>query len=189
MDGNLEDLACGAVRYASGLPGVAYCDARAETRSGTQVLVENDRVDHVRDVSDSGLGVRILDGGRVWRFVSVSSPESADEVKSAIDRAGLGARRGEGPHAGGAAPAATAPCAGIALRDVRPRTARITRRVAKSPDPDSIMSLGLECGKAISDMPHITNSVAAPQFKAVSKYLQAARAPTYLRSIRTPRSR
>lgn len=174
MDGNLEDLACGAVRYASGLPGVAYCDVRAETRSGTQVLVENGRVDHVRDVSDSGLGIRILDGGRVWRFVSVSSPESSDEVKSAIDRAGLGARRGEGPRAGEAAPAATAPCTGIALRDIRPRTARITRRVAKSPDPDSIMSLGLECSRAISGMPHITNSVAAPQFEAVSKYFTSS---------------
>ena len=92
MDGHLEDLACGAVRYAAGLPGVTYCDARAETRNGTQVLVENGRVDHVRDVSDSGLGIRILDGGRVWRFVSVSSPESADAVRGAIDCAGLGAR-------------------------------------------------------------------------------------------------
>ncbi|MCE2497969.1 MAG: TldD/PmbA family protein [Nitrosopumilaceae archaeon] len=176
MEGHLEDLACGAVRYASSLPGVAYCDARAETRSGTQVLVENGRIDHVRDVSDSGLGVRILDGGRVWRFVSVSSPESADEVKSAIDCAGLGARSGEGeePHAGKEASAATTSCASIVLRDISPRTARITRRVAKSPDPDSIMSLGLECSKAISGMPHITNSVTAPQFETVSKYFTSS---------------
>lgn len=175
MDGHLEDLACGAVRYASGLPGVTYCDARAETRIGTQVLVENGRIDHVRDVSDSGLGVRILDGGRVWRFVSVSSPESADEMKGAIDGAGPGARKGEeGPHAGMAAPATAAPHASIALRDVRPRTARIARRVAKNPDPDSIMSLGLECSKAISGMPHITNSVAAPQFEKVAKYFTSS---------------
>lgn len=175
MDGHLEDMACGAVRYASGLPGVAYCDARAETRSGTQVLVENGRIDHVRDVSDSGLGVRILDGGRVWRFVSVSSPESADEVKGAIDCAGLGAHKGEeGPHARKAAHTTTAPRASIALRDIRPRTARITHRAAKSPDPDSIMSLGLECGKAISGMPHITNSVTAPRFETVSKYFTSS---------------
>lgn len=173
MDGRLEDLACGAVRYASGLPGVAYCDARAETRTGTQVLVENGRIDHVRDVSDSGLGIRILDGGRVWRFVSVSSPESADEVRGAIDGAGPGARKveEEGPHAG---KTITAPRASIALRDIRPRTARITRRVAKNPDPDSIMSLGLECSKAISGMPHITNSVTAPQFEKVAKYFTSS---------------
>lgn len=174
MDGHLEDLACGAVRYAAGLPGVAYCDARAETRNGTQVLVENGRVDHVRDVSDSGLGIRILDDGRVWRFASVSSPESAGAVKEAIDRAGLGARTGEGPHAGEAASEAAAPRANIALRDIRPHTARITRRVARKPDHDSIMSLGLECSEAISGMPHITNSVAAPQFATVSKYFTSS---------------
>lgn len=174
MDGHLEDLACGAVRYAAGLPGVAYCDARAEARSGAQVLVENGRVDHVRDVSDAGLGIRILDGGRVWRFVSVSSPESADAVKDAIDCAGLGARAGEGPHAGKAASGAGAPRASITLRDIEPHAARITRRVARKPDHDSIMSLGLECSEAISGMPHITNSVAAPQFATVSKYFTSS---------------
>ena len=191
MDGHLIDMAYRAVRHAESMQDVTYCDARAEERDGTSIRVENGKVDHVKNTSHAGIGIRMLLATRgTWRFVSISSPESWSDVRRAIDgttaggqMTGTGVRAGrEGgmtaradAMAGTGTEGARRPVPGRAiLCSTRPLAARVTYPVAKPPDQDAIMQLGTECGRAISDSPRIANSVTAPRYDTVSKYFASS---------------
>ena len=84
MDSTLLDLADKAIQYAS-IQGIQYCDVRAETETIKSLLIENGEIEHVRDISDKGIGIRILKDG-AWGFYAITNPQTFEDVKEAINQ-------------------------------------------------------------------------------------------------------
>jgi len=57
MNSSLNELADKAIQYAAS-QGVEYCDARAEKQTAKSVLIEDGKIEHVRDTADQGIGFR-----------------------------------------------------------------------------------------------------------------------------------
>ena len=55
--------------------------------------LENGQVEHLRIKNKKGIGIRTIKGG-VWSFCSITSPESFDQIKRAIDDSVRDARCG-----------------------------------------------------------------------------------------------
>ncbi|MDH3677719.1 MAG: TldD/PmbA family protein [Nitrosopumilus sp.] len=82
MDSNLLEFADKAVQYATD-NDVQYCDARVDQQATKSILIENHQVEHVRDKSYKGIGIRILKDG-AWGFYSISNPQSLEKIKESI---------------------------------------------------------------------------------------------------------
>lgn len=158
MNPHLQDLAHKAVAHAASYSGVSYCDARAEEYEETDVRVENGEIDYVMEGADCGIGIRMLAGG-VWRFASVTNPESWSAVRTAMDDvsgAGLSTR----------APARDTNI----LYSIPPNSTHTWHPVKRRPGYDDVIRIGVECSDAMSDVDGVTTSVASPMYKESSKY-------------------
>jgi len=85
MDTRLQDLADRAVKYAE-QSGAQYCDVRAEQQERKSALIEKNSVEYVRINDDRGIGIRIIKDN-VWKFCSITNPETFKQIKNTIDNA------------------------------------------------------------------------------------------------------
>ena len=82
MDSNLQEIADQLIQYANN-EGVEYCDVRAEIQTGKSILIENGEIEHLKNQSEQGLGIRILENGS-WGFCSFDNPNSFEEIKESM---------------------------------------------------------------------------------------------------------
>ncbi|MGD8637562.1 MAG: TldD/PmbA family protein [Nitrosopumilaceae archaeon] len=152
-----QDLADKAISYAVSL-GADYCDARAEKQTRNSVLIENGEVEHVRKKSDNGIGLRILKNG-AWGFCSITNPKSFDKIKESIEKT---LKNTQYYSEKKNIPSRLAPI----------KINKITKEfpVIAKPDVDSLIRIGLECDKIISDSTKIRKSIVNPWFAENSKY-------------------
>jgi TldD protein len=152
-----QDLADKAISYAVSL-GADYCDARAEKQTRNSVLIENGEVEHVRKKSDNGIGLRILKNG-AWGFCSITNPKSFDKIKESIEKT---LKNTQYYSERKNIPSRLAPI----------KINKITKEfpVIAKPDVDSLIRIGLECDKIISDSTKIRKSIVNPWFAENSKY-------------------
>lgn len=152
-----QDLADKAISYAVSL-GADYCDARAEKQTRNSVLIENGEIEHVRKKSDNGIGLRILKNG-AWGFCSITNPKSFDKIKESIEKT---LKNTQYYSEKKNIPSRLAPI----------KINKITKEfpVIAKPDVDSLIRIGLECDKIISDSTKIRKSIVNPWFAENSKY-------------------
>lgn len=170
----LWDISCRALRHAESMPNITYCDSRAETHNIFTAHVENGKVDHIKNTTDSGIGIRMLDAiNGAWQFVSKSNPQSLSDVKNALKdvtgEKGSAASiiRHKKMHG---LPNDDKNRHKINMYDVKQHTAKVKYPVRKTPDQDSVIKIGMECSKIISNMPHITNSTISVKYHTASKH-------------------
>ncbi|MBA4451790.1 MAG: TldD/PmbA family protein [Nitrosopumilaceae archaeon] len=165
-----QDLADKAVTYAV-TQGADYCDVRAEKQSINSALIENGEIEHVRELSDNGIGVRVLKNG-AWSFFSITNPKSFDEIKDSIGKtiknAAHYAERKNTPS-----------------RLVPIKINKITKEfpVIKKPDLDALIKVGLECNNIISDQLRIRKSIVNPKFVKNSKYFASSEGSKILQNF------
>lgn len=166
----LSDIAHRALKHAETASNMTYRDARVETHNIITVQIENGKVDHIKNTTDSGIGIRILDTiNDVWQFTSISNPRSWNNVKNALDDIvknkdvsykihNLSNSNSKNQHNK------------INMYETKQHTAKIKYPVRKIPDQDSIIKIGIECSKNISSIRRITNSAISVQYHTVSKH-------------------
>jgi TldD protein len=165
-----QELADKAVTYAV-TQGADYCDVRAEKQSINSALIENGEIEHVRELSDNGIGVRVLKNG-AWSFFSITNPKSFDEIKDSIGKtiknAAHYAERKNTPS-----------------RLVPIKINKITKEfpVIKKPDLDALIKVGLECNNIISDQLRIRKSIVNPKFVKNSKYFASSEGSKILQNF------
>ena len=156
MDSSLQDLAEKAIRYASN-KGLQYCDARAEKGISKSLLIENGEIEHVKEISERGIGVRILKNG-IWGFYSCTNPKSFEEIKEGINQA-------------------------IKIISYSPNKNNQTKLfpvkinkikkdypVFKKPQLEDLIQVGLDCDKIIAEQTRIKKSIVNPWYKTHWKY-------------------
>ena len=84
MDDFLFEVSKKAIKYVQ--EKVEYCDIRAETQRRNSILIENGEIEHTRENSDKGIGIRVLNNG-AWGFTSISNPQNFEEIKIGLDKA------------------------------------------------------------------------------------------------------
>lgn len=152
-----QDLADKAISYAVS-QGADYCDARAEKHTRNSVLIENGDIEYAREKSDNGIGLRILKNG-AWGFFSITNPESFDKIKDAIEKTIKNTKYYSEKKK-------------IKSKLAPIKINKITKEfpVIIKPDLDSLIRIGLECDKIISESEKIRKSIVNPWFTENSKY-------------------
>jgi TldD protein len=152
-----QDLADKAISYAVSL-GADYCDARAEKQTRNSVLIENGEIEHVRKKSDNGIGIRILKNG-AWGFFSITNPKSLDKIRESIEKT---IKNTQYYSEKKKIPSRLSPI----------KINKITKEfpVIAKPDMDSLIRIGFECDKIISESKKIRKSIVNPWFAENSKY-------------------
>ena len=156
-----QDIADKAVSYAVS-NGVDYCDVRAEKQIRNSVLIENGQIEHVREKTDNGIGIRILQNG-AWGFFSVTNPKSFDEIKESIDKTIKNAQYYSERK-------------NIASKLTPIKINKITKEfpIKEKPDLDRLIRIGLECDAIISEKSKIRKSLINPWFTENSKYFTSS---------------
>ena len=154
MDLSLQDLADKAVTHAS-KSGAQYCDARAEQQETRSALIDNGKIEHVRNNRDAGIGIRLLKGG-VWGFSSITNPDSFEQVKDAVDRSLRNSAYGKKNK--------------DILHPNPGNKTRVDFPVLEKPELDELIKTGFECSQVISDTPKIIRSIVNPWYSKNSKY-------------------
>ena len=165
-----QDLADKAISYAMS-QGADYCDVRAEKQTRNSVLIESGEIEHVREKSDNGVGLRILKNG-AWGFFSITNPESFDKIKEVIEKT----------------------IKNTIYYSERKKTQsrlapikinKITKEfpVIIKPDLDSLVRIGLECDKIISEPAKIRKSIVNPWFTENSKYFVSSEGSEILQNF------
>ncbi len=165
-----QDLADKAISYALS-QGVDYCDARAEKQTRVSVLIENGEIEHAREKSDNGVGLRILKNG-AWGFFSITNPESYDKIKEAIEKTIKNTKYHSEKKK------TKSKLAPIKIN-------KITKEfpVIVKPDLDSLIRIGLECDKIISETAKIRKSIVSPWFTENSKYFVSSEGSEILQNF------
>ncbi|MDH3657224.1 MAG: TldD/PmbA family protein [Nitrosopumilus sp.] len=154
MDSGLQELADRIVRYATD-SGAQYVDARAEQKEKKSTLIENGEVEHVKTSTDSGIGIRLANGG-MWSFCSITNPNSFEQIKESVDNILRNSSHYEKK--------------GINLYPNSIKKIKIDYPVLKKPELEELIKIGFECNKIISDTPRIIKSVINPWYSINSKY-------------------
>ena len=158
MDSKLQDLAEKATKYASER-GAQYSDARVEQHERKSALIENGKIENVRNITDEGIGVRLVKHG-TWAFCSITNPGSFEHVKDALDKALKNTshyNKGSKEEKDELYP--------------NPSTkAKIDYQIVKKPSLEELMKIAFECDKIISNTPKIIKSVINPWYTVNSKY-------------------
>ena len=154
MDSGLQELADRIVRYATD-SGAQYVDARAEQKEKKSTLIENGEVEHVKTSTDSGIGIRLANGG-MWSFCSITNPNSFEQIKESVDNILRNSSHYEKN--------------GINLYPNSIKKIKIDYPVLKKPELEELIKIGFECNKIISDTPRIIKSVINPWYSINSKY-------------------
>jgi len=154
MDSGLQDLADKIVRYTADV-GAQYVDVRAEQKEEKSVLIENGEIEHVRTNTDTGVGIRLANGG-MWSFCSITNPNSLEQIKESVDNILRNSSHYEKNR--------------INLYPNSSNKIKIDYPVLKKPELEELVKIGFECDKIISDIPRIIKSVANPRYSINSKY-------------------
>jgi len=170
VDSTLLDLADRAIEYAT-TQGIHYCDARAETETIKSILIENGEIEHVRDISDKGIGIRILKGG-AWGFYSITNPQTFEEVKEAINQTikitnSLSQKKNNLTK----------------LFPVNTEKIKKDYPVFKKPQLEELIKIGLECDKTILEKPRIKKSIINPWYTNKSKYFVSSEGSEILQNF------
>ena len=157
MESNLQELADKVIRYAEN-EGVQYCDVRAEKQTRKSLLIENGEIEHVRNKTDQGIGIRLLKNG-AWGFYSINNPKSFEEVKESINQAIKNAnhysKKKNNP---------------VNLIPINVHKVKKEYPVLKKPEIEDLIRVGLECDKIILEKPRIIKSSVNPWYTINSKY-------------------
>jgi TldD protein len=157
MESNLQELADKVIRYAEN-EGVQYCDVRAEKQTRKSLLIENGEIEHVRNKTDQGIGIRLLKNG-AWGFYSINNPKSFEEVKESINQAIKNAnhysKKKNNP---------------VKLIPINVNRVKKEYPVLKKPEIEDLIRVGLECDKIILEKPRIIKSSVNPWYTINSKY-------------------
>ncbi|MBT8251826.1 MAG: TldD/PmbA family protein [Nitrosopumilus sp.] len=156
MDTLLQELADRGIKHAMG-SGAQYCDIRAEEQEKKSAHIENNEIENVRTLSDSGLGIRVIKDG-VWSFCSITNPKSFDQIKEKINAAIKNSSY------------TTKNKKIVDQYSCEIKNIKIDYPVIKKPSIDELISVGLECSKIILDTPRIIKSVISPWYTTNSKY-------------------
>lgn len=170
MDSALLDLADKAIQYAS-TQGVQYCDARAETETIKSLLIENGEIDHVRDISDKGIGIRILKGDS-WGFYAITNPQTLEEIKDAINQT-IKITNSYSPTKDNS----------IKLFPIQTKKIKKDFPVFKKPQLEDLIKIGLECDKTILEKPQIKKSIINPWYTNNSKYFVSSEGSEILQNF------
>lgn len=160
MDSFLQEIACRAISYCQD-SGAQYCDARAEIQNKKSAQIENGQVEHIREKSDSGLGIRLLKNG-AWGFVSITNPDSFEQIRNRIDSA---LRSSDYTSKNKQR---------VEMYTIPTTKTRKDLPVLRKPDIEEMIKTGLECDRIISENPRITKSVVNPWFSENSKYFKSS---------------
>ena len=165
-----QDLADKAVSYATA-QGVNYCDVRSERQSRNSVLIENGKIEHVREKTDNGLGVRVLQNG-AWGFFSVTNPKSFEEIKELIDKTIKDAQYYSERKT---IPSKLTPI----------KISKVTKDfpIKEKPDLDTLIKVGMECDNIISEKSKIRKSIINPWFTDNSKYFTSSEGSEILQNF------
>ncbi|RNJ76524.1 MAG: TldD/PmbA family protein [Nitrosopumilus sp. D6] len=154
----LRDLADRAVTYAAGR-GAAYCDVRAEESVSRTISIEDSNTEYIKERKDAGIGIRIA-GESTWGFASISSPGSFAQLRQAVDSAlEASARKSKNK---------------IRLCNVNVAESESIMPVLKAPEIESVMELGQDCSKIISDTPRIRKSAVSVLHMVMSRYFASS---------------
>ncbi|MCV0373000.1 MAG: TldD/PmbA family protein [Nitrosarchaeum sp.] len=160
MDSFLQEIACRAISYCQD-SGAQYCDARAEIQNKKSAQIENGQVEHIREKSDSGLGIRLLKNG-AWGFASITNPDSFEQIRDRIDSA---LRSSDYTSKNKQR---------VEMYPIPTTKTRKDLPVLRKPDIEEMIKTGLECDRIISENPRITKSVVNPWFSENSKYFKSS---------------
>jgi len=165
-----QEMADKAISYA-GSKGVDYCDARAEKQTRNSVLIENGEIEHIREKSDNGIGLRILKNGS-WGFLSITNPESFEEIKESIEKTIKNTQYYSETKK-------------IQSRLAPIKINKITKEfpVIVKPDLEGLIRIGLECDQIISDSVKIRKSIVNPWFTENSKYFVSSEGSKILQNF------
>ncbi len=152
----LEEHADKALELAKNF-GVEYCDIRAEYNKSKIVHIENGSIEHIKEIQEEGLGVRILKGG-AWGFCAISDLNS-DTLGSAVEKAYRNAEISSN----------------FKHNKVKIKTEKSHQRKIKFPIKkksllDEMISIGIECDKIIRNRPQIIRSSVNVASKRIDKY-------------------
>ena len=154
MDTRLQDLTDRAVKYAE-QSGAQYCDARAEQQEQKSAIIEKNSIEHIKINDDKGIGIRIIKDN-VWKFCSITNPETFEQIKDIIDNSIKINKNNEKTK--------------IKLYPNPAKKSQVNYLVIKKPELEDIIEIGLEADKIISDTPKIIKSIVNPWFTINSKY-------------------
>ena len=157
MESDFFDLAKKATSFANSKK-VQYCDVRAETYSSKLVLIENGEIEHIREESDKGIGIRILNDG-AWGFYSITNPKSFEEIKEAVLQTIKNANHFKGKKINQ-----------TQLNSVDSHKDIKNFPVIKKPELQDLIEIGLECNKIIFEKPQIKKSAINSWYTINSKY-------------------
>jgi len=170
MGASLHELAEKAIQYATS-QGAQYCDARAEKQTRKSLLIENGEIEYVRDKSDEGIGIRLLNNG-AWGFFAITNPKSFEEIKESIQQsiknASYYSKKKNNPT------------------ELIPITINKTKKdfpVFKKPTLEDLIKVGLECDKIILEKPRIKKSAINPWYTINSKYFVSSEGSEILQNF------
>jgi len=170
MDPSLQDFADKAIRYADD-KGVHYCDVRAEKQTRESILIENGEIEHTKNKTDQGIGIRVLKNG-AWGFCSINNPKSFGRVRESIDQVIKNVShysKKKNNH--------------IKLTPVKIHKTKKDFPVLKKPTIDGLIKVGLECDKIILEKPRIIKSSVNPWYTINSKYFASTEGSEILQNF------
>ena len=157
MDSRLQELTDKAIRYAMD-SGAQYCDGRAEQQVLDEVLIENGKIEYVRNNSDKGIGISVIKEG-AWSFCSITNPNSFEQIKEMVNDALKNSTHNAQNKKNK-----------VNLYPNSSNKTKIDFPVLKKPSIDELIEIGFECDKIISDTPKIIKSIISPRYTTNSKY-------------------
>ena len=157
MDEKLQDLTDKIIKYAE-KSEVQYCDARAEHQLKKSILIENGEIEHIRNLEDKGIGVRLIKNG-AWSFCSITNPNSFNDIKKILDKTIKNSDYTQSNKKNK-----------IVLHNNSINKKQINFKVLKKPEIDELIKIGLECNKIIMNTKKIIKSVTNPYYTINSKY-------------------
>ncbi len=157
MDEKLQDLTDKIIKYAE-KSEVQYCDARAEHQLKKSILIENGEIEHIRNLEDKGIGVRLIKNG-AWSFCSITNPNSFNDIKEILDKTIKNSDYTQSNKKNK-----------IVLHNNSINKKQINFKVLKKPEIDELIKIGLECNKIIMNTKKIIKSVTNPYYTINLKY-------------------
>jgi len=161
MDSLLYDYADKAIKYAT-FQGAQYCDARIERQTRKSISIENGQVENTRNISDEGIGIRILKKGK-WGFCSFTKPESFDVIKDALQQAIKNTNHYSENKFNKSQ-----------LSPIKTQKIKKDFPVSKKPEIQEIINIGLECDKIILENPLVKRSAIYSWYTISSKYFASS---------------
>jgi TldD protein len=157
MDSELQEIADNVIRYVEN-EGVQYCDVRAEKQIRNSLLIENGEVEHIRNKTDQGIGIRFLKNG-AWGFYAINNPKSFEEIRESINQTMKNTSHYSKNKNNSAK-----------LIPVNISKVKKDFPVLKKPSIEDLIRVGLECDKIILEKPEMIKSSVNPWYTINSKY-------------------